>query len=176
MPGPLLTLRALGGSNSTSTDIVTDARYQLARPDLVNGVPSLSLVSRAQACTVRTYLDGVFNTSLTVAATGVIPMLKASGAMLSAVELAALTFDVSGLQYAEVLHVTDEPAGSPSNPYPSTEARNAAVPSPPNAVAWVAGDPVPTPYMLANGATGAADGDWVEMSGGSSAVAYGDLT
>lgn len=120
MPGPLLTLRALGGSNSTSTDIVTDARYQLARPDLVNGVPSLSLVSSNQACTVRTYIDGVFNTSLTVATTGSIPMLKASGAMLSAVELAALTFDVSGLQYAEVLHVTDEPAGSPTSPFTST--------------------------------------------------------
>ena len=66
--------------------------------------------------------------------------------------------------------------GSPAAPFASTAERNAAGPFRSNTVAWIAGDPVPTAYMLVNGATGVSDTDWQEMAGGSAAIAYGDLT
>ncbi len=67
--------------------------------------------------------------------------------------------------------------GTPSAPFASTAERTAAGPFRPNTVAWVVASPIPTAYMLKNGAVGTADADWQELSGGgSSAVAYGDLT
>lgn len=72
--------------------------------------------------------------------------------------------------------IQDTNPGSPASPFASTEERNAAGLFRPNTVAWVANDPVPTAYMLVNGATGVSDADWQEMDGGSAAIAYGDLT
>lgn len=157
-------------------EIRENRRYAIASPSTVTGTPSLAMQSAAQMAVVYIYVDDVkISTPLTISGTTKTPIMI-NGASPSREDLRALSFEVTGIGSGEVLLTTDEPNGSPSSPYPSTEARNAAVPSPPNAVAWVAGDPVPTPYMLANGATGAADGDWVEMSGGSAAIAYGDLT
>ena len=165
MPGPLLALRALGGSNAISTDIVSDATYQLARPDLVTGVPAVSMVTPIQNCTVRTYLDGVFNTSLTVSAT-LTPILSASGAPLTASQISGLTLEISGLQYAEVLRVTDEPNGTYRNPFLTTSARNAAYSSAPALLtpAYVA-DPTPgnPPIRYEYIGPGVDDAAWVAM-------------
>lgn len=179
MPGPTINWKTLDTEAwRTQIDGAPPARYKLANPRAITGSPCFAMQGAGQQCVVRIYIGAGAgpDLSLTVSGTTLVPMTNVAGGALTAQELADLWIEVGMPQVGSVLLTTDEPNGSPSNPYPSTEARNAAVPSPPNAVAWVAGDPVPTPYMLANGATGAADGDWVEMSGGSSAVAYGDLT
>ena len=165
-------------TGAPASPIVSNGRFRLASPASVLGNPSLAMQSAGQLAVVNVYSGDSerIEAVLTVAGTTLTPIVNAAGRPFTAQGLSSLSIEVTGIGGGEVLLTTDEPNGSPPNPYPSTEARNAAVPSPPNAVAWVAGDPVPTPYMLANGATGAADGDWVEMSGGSSAVAYGDLT
>lgn len=161
-----------------ASPIVSNGRFRLASPASVLGNPSLAMQSAGQLAVVNVYSGDSerIETTLTVSGTTPVAIVNAAGQPFTAQGLFGLSIEVTGITNGEVVYATDEPNGSPSNPYPSTEARNAALPSPPNAVAWVAGDPVPTPYMLANGATGAADGDWVEMSGGSAAIAYGDLT
>lgn len=50
--------------------------------------------------------------------------------------------------------------GTPSNPFPTTDARNAAAPFVPGSVVYTSGTPTLVPWALSVGATGAANADW----------------
>ena len=157
-------------------EIRENRRYALASPSTVTGTPSLAMQSAEQMAVVYIYVDGVkISTPLTISGTTKTP-ITINGASPSKEDLLSLSFEVTGVGDGEVLLTTDEPNGSPAAPFASTAERNAAGPFRSNIVAWIAGDPVPTAYMLVNGATGVSDADWQEMAGGSAAIAYGDLT
>ena len=165
-------------TGTPASPIVSNGRFRLASPTSVLGSPSLAMQSAAQLAVVNVYSDDSerIEAVLTVAGTTLTPIVNAAGQPFTAQQLFGLSIEVTGITNGEVLYTTDEPNGSPASPFASTEERNAAGLFRPNTVAWVANDPVPTAYMLVNGATGVSDADWQEMDGGSAAIAYGDLT
>ena len=175
MAGPAINWKTLD-TGAWRSEIVEGGRYQLASPSTVTGNPSLAMQA-GQSCTVRIYIGGTLcpDASLTVNGTTPVAILNAVGQPLTGQEKFDLVIEVA-MPYGQNLTTTDEPNGSPTSPFASTEERNAAGLFRPNTVAWVANDPVPTAYMLVNCATGVSDADWQEMAGGSAAIAYGDLT
>lgn len=54
----------------------------------------------------------------------------------------------------------DPSPGSPSSPFATTAARNAAAPFHDGFTAYVVGTPAATAWRLEGGATGSVDGDW----------------
>ena len=129
MPGPSIPWKTLETETwRTQIDSVPPARYKLASPRTITGAPSFAMESADQHCVVRVYIGAgeAPDLSLTVSGTTPVPMTNAVGGNLTAQELADLRIEVGMPQPGFILLTTDEPNGSPSNPFPDAAALPAA--------------------------------------------------
>ena len=143
------------------TEIRQNRRYKLASPSTVTGTPSLAMQSATQFAIVYIYVDDVkLSTPLTISGTTKTP-ITINGKTPSQEDLLTLSIEVGGIGNGEVIYTTDEPNGSPSNPFTTVEALAAAYP--------VAGAlPVQTPMWVSPGVEyryqgGVGVGAWQEM-------------
>lgn len=112
-------------TGETVTEIRQNRRYKLASPSTVTGAPSLAMQSATQFAIVYIYVDDVkLSTPLTISGTTKTP-ITINGQTPSKEELLTLSIEIGGIGGGEVIYTTDEPNGSPSNPFTTVDQRTA---------------------------------------------------
>jgi hypothetical protein len=136
-------------------------RFKLASPKSVTGTPTLTLNLAGKTAVIKVYSEDVGKPGGEIALNGTTPfaLVDATGSIFVGQGLVDLSIEIVRIDQGASITTTDEPNGSPSAPFASTTARNAAyatsVPSP-HARVWAGG----VEYEWIGTVSAGTDADW----------------
>lgn len=120
MAGPAINWESLAREDAIGP-IVSSGRYRLDSPSTVTGSPTFAMGAAGQAAEIRVFLPNgkSIETPLAISGTTAVSLVDQVGKPFSQSDLALIEIDVA-MPYGQNLLTTDEPNGSPSNPFATT--------------------------------------------------------